>query len=152
MAIITILGFVFLGAIVALLLRNFSSSTVQRSVNTPVSLNVEITSPENGSLVTSPVDLSFTVTGDMPDGFKPVVVVRDPLGQLWPWLHVQNVGGGDWFLPGVILGTNPDCGRSFTLYTVITNEEVPPSRISTLPGGESHSVTVTKRCKETSND
>lgn len=120
-------------------------------VETPA-MNVEITSPENDSVVTSPTDMSFTVTGDIPDGFKPVVVVRDPLGQLWPWLHIQNLGQGDWFLPGVVLGTNPDCGRSFTLYTIITNEDVPTSRISTLPGGESHSVTVTKQCAETPND
>ncbi len=108
---------------------------------------VNITSPQDDSDVTSPVDISFTVTGDIPGGFKPVVVIRDPLGQLWPWLHVQNQGGGNWLLPGLTLGNASDCGKSFGLHVVITNETVPPSKIPALPGGENHSVMVTKTCK-----
>lgn len=150
-AAVTILGLMLFGVIVVLALRdNYSPSTTYQPAgiaNTPIPLDIEITSPEYGSIVTSPVDLSFTVTGDIPSGFKPVVVVRDPLGQLWPWLHVQDQGNGNWFLPEVILGTNPDCGESFTLYTVLTHEDIPTSRISTLPVGERDSVTVIKQCE-----
>ena len=155
-AAVTILGFVLFGAIVVFALRNnYSPLTTEQPtapVNTPVSLDIKITFPENGSIVTSPVDLSFTVTGDIPSGFKPVVVVRDPLGQLWPWLHVQDQGKGNWFLPDVILGTNPDCGESFTLYTIITQEDLPTSRIDILPDGKRDEVTVIKQCEETPSE
>jgi hypothetical protein len=92
------------------------------------------------------VDFSFSVTGDMPGGSKPVVVIKDPLGQLWPWLHVENRGNGNWVLPGVTLGNASDCGQSFELHVVITNENVPPSRIDVLPNGEHDSVMVTRAC------
>ena len=113
----------------------------------PVPLSLNITSPQDGSTATSPVDLSFAVTGDMPDGSKPVAVIKDPLGQLWPWLHIENLGQGNWFLPGVALGNAADCGKSFELHVVITNENVPSSRIDVLPNGEHDSVTVTRTCE-----
>ena len=112
----------------------------------PVPLSVTITSPQEGASVTSSVDFSFSVTGDMPNSFKPVVVIKDPLGQLWPWLHVENHGQGNWFLPGLTLGNVSDCGQSFELHVVITNDNVPPSRIDVLPNGEHDSVTVTRVC------
>lgn len=114
--------------------------------NTPVPLSVNITTPQNGSSVTSPVDMSFTVSGNIPEGFRPVVFVRDPLGQLWPWFHVQNQGSGKWFLPGVTLGNENDCGKSFELHVVITDEDVQLGPTSTLPNGPKHFVSIIRTC------
>jgi hypothetical protein len=114
-----------------------------------IPLSVNITSPQNGSSVTSPVNVKFSVTGDIPEGFSPVVLVRDPLGQYWGWLHVQNLGDGNWLLPGLALGNASDCGKSFELHVVITNETVPVGQPTSLPNDVAHNVTVTKQCAET---
>ncbi len=111
------------------------------------SLGVNITSPQDGSAETSPVDLSFNVTGDIPNGFKPIVFVRDPLGQLWPWLHIQNQGSGNWLLPGVSIGNESDCGQSFELHVVITDQNISTGPLSTLPDGTNHLVAITRTCE-----
>jgi hypothetical protein len=90
--------------------------------------------------------MSFTVSGNIPEGFRPVVFVRDPLGQLWPWFHVQNQGSGKWFLPGVTLGNENDCGKSFELHVVITDEDVQLGPTSTLPNGPKHFVSIIRTC------
>lgn len=108
--------------------------------------SVTITSPQNGATVTSPVDLYFTVSGTIPAGEKPVVVVQDPLGQYWAWLHVQDTGGGNWLIPGVTLGNASSCNQLYTLHVVITGDAVPASQISSLPSGVSANVVVSNTC------
>ncbi len=123
-----------------------STATPIPPTNTPVQLSVNINKPKDGSMVTSPTDMAWVITGELTSGMKPVVIVKDPLGGLWAYTHGTNNGGGNWSLEQVILGNENDCGKNFTLYVVLTVENVSAGSVPSLPGGPRDSVTVGKTC------
>jgi hypothetical protein len=100
---------------------------------------VTITSPSNGSKVPNFIDVAYSLNGDLPSGYKAILVVRDPIGQYWSW---GSSSSGRHYR--VQIGTSVDSGREFEIGVLITNQEFPLGKPrQKLPGGIAYeSITV----------
>lgn len=109
---------------------------------------VTITSPTDSGTVSSPVDVYFTVSGDVAPSLSPFVIIQPSTNQLFVWPVPTDSGqGGNFILTSVNLGIDDsDCGEPFTIYAVLTSEQNLPSEIPTLPDGPSDSVSVIRSC------
>jgi hypothetical protein len=102
-------------------------------------LSVQILRP----LTTVPqfADVRFALRGTLPPGFKPLLVVRDPLGSWWSW---GTTGSSTYY--SVQFGVDADRGRQFELRIIVTDEDFPlnqPRR--TLPRAIASSTAVVTR-------
>ncbi len=81
-------------------------------------LEVRIISPT--SRVAQYADVRFALEGALPEGYKPLLMVRDPLGAWWSW------GSADALIfHGIQFGTDADRGRVFEIEILISDEQVP---------------------------
>jgi hypothetical protein len=79
--------------------------------------SVRITSPANGAYIGAFVDVHANIAGLTGGAAKPVLFVRDPIGQWWPWGNPQ---GDTWY--GVQIGLAIDKGKQFELRVVVTDQ------------------------------
>ncbi len=78
---------------------------------------VKIIEPNSGNLAEKYIIVRFSVQGDLPAGVKPLLVVRDPIGQWWSW-GTSNSG----LFQNVQLGVDRDSGESFEIRVLLTDE------------------------------
>ena len=86
---------------------------------TPESLNVEFKRPRNGDSLESPIEIEFSTIGNIPDGYLPVVVVKDPRGRYWSF---GPAGNGR--MSGVTLGVEGEQHDDFEIGVLITDQVV----------------------------
>ena len=79
---------------------------------------VKILEPISGSLVEKFIPVRFSVQGKVPNGVKPLLVVRDPIGQWWSW---GTSDSGEF--PKVEIGVDRDPGESFEIRILLTDED-----------------------------
>jgi len=112
-------------------------------------LSVTITSPQNGEKVPNFTPVKFRVSEPIPSGSRPILVIEDPLGQLWAWMTARlDPAGqpGDWIEPRVQIGVQGDGGLPFTLTVVVTAEKVRAgSAFFAMPEGPKAQVQVVRR-------
>ena len=102
-------------------------------------LSVQILSPT--TTVPQFADVKFALKGTLPPGFKPLLIVRDPLGIWWSW---GTTGSSTYY--SVQFGVESDRGSQFELRIVVTDEDFPlnqPRR--TLPRAIASSAVVVTR-------
>jgi hypothetical protein len=87
---------------------------------------VTLLGPKSGQLVEHLEEVDFVVQGDVPDGFKPVLVVRDPQGQWWSW-GSDKTGR----FPKVQFGRASDEGESYEVRVILTKAETPRGHVMT---------------------
>jgi hypothetical protein len=86
---------------------------------------IHITSPRRGNnKVSDHADVKFQLTGALPEGFHPIVLVQDPLGQWWPWGNAQHEQSDLWSRT-VQIGNQADIGRRFKIWIILTNQDLP---------------------------
>jgi hypothetical protein len=111
---------------------------------------VNITSPQSQATVGSPVSVQFTVTGVIPNGYYPAVIVRDPRGRFWAFTHASSSDGVNWGLSNVELNLDAglECIQRFDIVVVVTNQTLPTGvDIGGLPAGiASNSLYVYRQC------
>lgn len=112
-------------------------------------LSVTITSPQNGEKVPNFTPVKFRVSEPIPSGSRAILVIEDPLGQLWAWMTARlDPAGqpGDWIEPRVQIGVQGDGGLPFTLTVVVTAEKVRAgSPFFAMPEGPKAQVQVVRR-------
>jgi hypothetical protein len=106
-----------------------------------VEVDVNVQQPRDGDLVDQFTEVVYKVTGHIPSGSRPILLVRDPFGQYWSWgsssNHERRI---------VQLGMPPDHGRRFEIGILIGSEEMPPGVPTQVrPSGFYRSITVTRR-------
>lgn len=111
---------------------------------------VNITSPQSQGTVNSPVYVQFTVAGVIPNGYEPEVIVRDPRGRFWAFVHASTSDGVNWGLSNVELNLDAglECIQRFDIVVVVTNQTLPTGvDIGGLPAGiASNSLYVYRQC------
>lgn len=86
-------------------------------------------------------DVRFTLAGELPDGFKPVLVVRDPLGNWWSW---GTTDSSTYY--SVQFGTDIDRGKQFEIRVIVSDEDFPPNQPRrSLPKSIASSAVVVTR-------
>lgn len=102
---------------------------------------ITISIPQNGDMVSQFSDVEYRLKGELPEGYEPVLLIRDPLGQYWSW-GITPSGSRK----RVQFGVAEDSGREFEVGILITNVEIPlgqPTQI--LPKGIVYESVVVKR-------
>lgn len=98
-----------------------TSYTQGRIANPDVNtIFVKIIGPNSGSLVEKLNTIKFSVQGNLPTGVKPLLAVRDPLGQWWSW-GTSNSGEFN----RIQIGVDRDSGESFEIRVLLTDEDFP---------------------------
>ncbi len=84
-------------------------------------VSVQILSP----LKTVPqfADVRFALKGELPGGFKPLLAVRDPLGNWWSW---GTSDSSTYY--SVQFGTDVDRGKQFEIRVIVSDEDFPPNQ------------------------
>jgi len=116
-----------------------SAAVAQAPDGTSSDISVQILSPTR--TVPQFADVKFSLTGRLPAGYKPMLVVRDPIGQWWPWGTTESSTYNS-----IQFGVDVDRGKQFEIRIVITNEELPlnqPRR--SLPKGLAFGASVVTR-------
>lgn len=98
--------------------------------------------PRHREAVPSPVNVEYRVEGRIPQGYHPVLLVRDPLGQYWSWgaspshRHI-----------GVQIGVVEDSGKDFEIGVLVTKTQIPLNqpRRTLPPGLVFRSIVVTRQ-------
>jgi hypothetical protein len=82
-------------------------------------LKVTFLEPPDGAIVDPFDTVRYTISGEVPSGYTPILVVRDPLGQFWSW------GSSSSHTHGVQFGVADDSGQQFDIGVLITDQEFP---------------------------
>ena len=95
-------------------------------------IDIEFINPKNNSRINQFTDIQYRIHGKIPNNYRPVLLIRDPLGQYWSWGTAKE-------FKSVQIGQNTDVGRQFELVILITNNEISLGQPSqTLPKGIFH--------------
>lgn len=105
-------------------------------------LTVSFVAPSDNSTVDQFVDVEFTLTGRLPAGYSPTVVVRDSLGQYWSWGPAPSGR-----MPRVQIGLAADTGQRFKIGVLVIDSRLPSGKpIPDLPRGLLYKeITVVRR-------
>jgi hypothetical protein len=71
-------------------------------------------------LVEKFITVRFAIQGSLPARVRPLLVVRDPLGQWWSW----GISKTDTF-EKIQIGIDRDSGDSFEIRVILTDEDFP---------------------------
>ncbi len=86
-------------------------------------------------------DVRFALTGELPTGFKPLLAVRDPLGNWWSW---GTTDSSTYY--SVQFGTDVDRGKQFEIRVIVSDEDFPPNQPRrSLPKSVATSAVVVTR-------
>lgn len=87
-------------------------------------------------------DVTFALTGNLPVGFKPQLVVCDPFGKWWSWGTTDSST-----FYSIQFGADLDRGKQFEIRIIVTDEYFPPNqpRRSLPTAIASDSVVVTRQ-------
>src|SRR5688500_16877161 len=66
-------------------LKDKSAVTKPQHEVDPKAISIRIMSPSNGGTVKQFDDVKAVINGRLPNGYRAMLVVRDPLGQWWSW-------------------------------------------------------------------
>ncbi|WP_420629503.1 SH3 domain-containing protein [Candidatus Leptofilum sp.] len=120
----------------------------------PPPITIQITNPSNGSTVDMNTNVTFNVVGEIPVGYRPIILVHPllipPESVTYPYYpHWQpdSVGLGGWIEPTEIGGPS-DSGRQFEIYVLIVSENNISNATeltNLLPSLVRSVVTVTRR-------
>lgn len=92
------------------------------------------------------VDVTFSAY-NMPDTYRPMVVVKDWIGNLFGWTHIEGAGSGTYTLTGITIGTvEADCDKTFTIYMIITPQNRVAGQINQLPAGYMTQRSIVRQC------
>ena len=76
-------------------------------------ITIQITNPDNGSTVDQNTSVTFNVIGEIPNGYRPIVMIHPlPDFPYYPWWQPDLVSSTGWVEP-VIVGGSADAGVSF---------------------------------------
>lgn len=101
--------------------------------------SITITEPtDNGTVSQYGESIVFGTTTSVEENYIPVVFIRDPLNQWWPWLTVRPTGNQrrEWALRNVQFGVKEDVGQIFKIQVI---------RVSTLDIDNGITISVPKR-------
>ena len=87
-------------------------------------------------------DVEYEVLGRIPEGYTPVLFVKDVVSQYWPW--GSSFTG---YHPRVQFGVATDTGRHFEIGVLLTREHIEQGKpLRVLPAGAGYeSITVKRR-------
>jgi len=127
----------------------YEDKNVMAYFRKPQAPTVRFIQPQDGNLVPQFIDVKFEVSGPISSGYKPWLVITDPIGQLWAWEVLPNPPGQtvSWIVRQAMIGVlHQDVGKEFYLTVVITDEEVEVGApLSRMPGGPWGQVSVRRR-------
>jgi hypothetical protein len=95
--------------------RKISSEVVPGS-----GVYVTLLKPRSGELVEHKSDVKYVVQGELPEHFRAILAIRDPLGQ-W-WSHGSSPTGEHL---KVQFGREKDRGESFEVHVLVTDKVFP---------------------------
>ncbi len=118
---------------------NSGSDTHTSPTSSGDALSIELIRPKDGESVPQFADVRYRVHGVIPENYKAILVVRDPLDQWWSWGASES---GIYY--NVQFGVSVDRGQSFEVKVIVTNEEFPRNQvIRSLPRAiKSESISV----------
>jgi len=92
--------------------------------------------PTDGAKVNQFTDVEYSVVGPLPKGYRPVLFVRDHLGQYWCWGTAPSGRH-----PHTQIGVATDSGQQFEIGVLITKERVSFGQVALgLPEGLSYQL------------
>lgn len=86
------------------------------------SSNLKIIHPANESNVNQfGEDIEFGSNSAIGKSYVPVVFIKDPINQWWPWLQSKSLDNGrkNWSLKKVQFGSNEDSGLEFQIQVLV---------------------------------
>lgn len=109
-----------------------------------IDYQIIIDMPKNNEEVKQFTDVKFHVNGHLPNGYKPILLIRDPLGQYWSW--GASITGRR---KRVQIGMPEDYGKEFEIVILITDKTIPLGKPTQLlpPGFYYESVIVIRKNK-----
>jgi hypothetical protein len=102
---------------------------------------IEFIRPQQGDYVSQHTDVEYRINGSIPQGYREVLLVQNPLGQYWSW------GATIDHRQAIQLSVVEDRGRRFNIVVLITNQDIPKGiTYQNLSQGIYHkSITVTRQ-------
>ncbi|MCG8466801.1 MAG: hypothetical protein MJB57_01130 [Gemmatimonadetes bacterium] len=82
---------------------------------------VQIQHPRHGSVVPQFVDVRYRLSGEIASGHQAYAIVRDPLGQFWPWRVARSGERSSPQAARVQIGTAEDGGQPFEIGILVTD-------------------------------
>lgn len=84
------------------------------------SITIAIDEPMENSSVKQFISVRYVIKGNVPKNHRPVLVIRDPLGQYWSW-GTSSSG----IFRRVQIGVTTDNGRKFEIGILVTDKIFP---------------------------
>ncbi len=92
------------------------------------------------------VNISFRAA-NMPDNYRPMVVVIDPDRNRVGWPILDGAGSGTYSLAGITIGSDPaQCGQTFTVVAIMTPNDRVEGPLTTPPAGYQVRGLVVREC------
>jgi len=109
-----------------------SSETIQAQLDTQENIpdkigdnndenySLKFTQPQDGEIVQQASNISYSLSGNIPEGSHVVLIIKDPLRQYWSWGQLRPNE-----VKRVQLGIARDTGEEFTIGLLVTEQEFP---------------------------